>query len=290
MNRTPKKIFFLALAFALSLGMIGVSWAMSQENEALVFESGDLPLLEVKAQKKDSAGFSNWERDLLERQSATITRTNYTDESAKQLLTEYIKAKQNNTKVNEDALIASILESNSSEKIQEEIKFTEYKISDLKISSDNSAKSLKKYGNDLGKVSVDNIKDPSLGSELEILTNAASLDKESELIKLNPIVSYYKNLISELLNVRVPSELSEKHLEIINLFSKILSSVDNLKNFLNDPVRGIYTLSNYANYTIELKDALKKIDIYLKSKEIYFDETEYGYIIEKAVNTDLENL
>ena len=289
MNHTPKKIFLLALVFAFSLGMIGVSWAMSQENEALVFESESLPLLEVKAQKNDSVGFSNWEKDLLARQSATITRTNYTDESAKQFLTEYIKAKQNNTKVNEDALIASILESNSPEKIQEEINFTEYKISDLKISSDNSAKSLKKYGNNLGEISAKNTTDPNLGNALDVITRAADLNDKNELSKLDPIIGSYRNMVSDLLKIEVPAEIVNEHLAIVNSFSKVSVITEKLKSFLDDPVKGIFMLSNFARAGFDVQDSFKKLDIYFKSKDIHFDDTEYGFLIGRTANLKVED-
>lgn len=105
-------------------------------------------------------------------------------------------------------------------------------------------------------------------NELDILNQAVVSGKQSDLDKINPMISGYNQILSDLIKMPVPSEAVNLHLELTNVVSEIISDVDSMKNTLIDPVKGLTAIklyqSDYSNFIL----SIQKFGAYFKIKKI----------------------
>ncbi len=151
-----------------------------------------------------------------------------------------------------------------------------YSSSDLKITSGSSASILKNYGNQTTKI-INNRKEGLDEDETEIIARALEEKNENEIKKLDRIAEIYKNTAADLINISVPSDISDEHLELINGIYNLSASLENTKELLNDPIKGMAGLNQYQENYLRVKRALLEISRYFTQKTIFFNKTEDGY-------------
>ena len=292
MKPSLKKTLIISLSLVFSLALILGIWFIAQRNSVVYSANNQKTFLEARLGERSKAEvFSEWERDVLENNdhlSGSSASNNYPDMVGRGLLQEYFRAKESNVAINEEEeeIAEKILAMSLPEKY--EIEYKEYEVKNLNISSKNDAESFKNYGNKLGEASTKNIYDASEGNEIEILMRAVQLEREEEFAKLTPIIKNYENLIKDLLAIETPAELASVHLNIINSLGKMTASVKQFNVMLKDPFRGLFVMASYSRYGADLKDYMKELNNFMKSKEITFGENEPGSSIERAANASLQ--
>jgi hypothetical protein len=287
MGFSTKKILAITSISIFSFGLVWGTWAFSGRVSGDLYKTGEQALLKATSSIKpgEDKTLEDWEKTLIEREAPTlITRdVNYTQEIARQVTAEFLRARANvATEVDEEKLVERVLAQALPEK--QEIDFREYKISDLKLTTDNSPEAFKNYGNSLGGIKASEEAGSTRTNEAEILLRAISSNRVEELKKLKPIAEKYENWVSLLLKIEVPTELASVHLNIANSISRVASSVEELSKLFEDPARGLLAIGAYSGYTIDLKDYLKELDKIMKDKEVVFGEKEPGILIDIVAN------
>jgi hypothetical protein len=136
-----------------------------------------------------------------------------------------------------EKLAESFLAEVSQEKLSDK-----YKISDIKITNDNSKEAMKLYGNKLENVFNGHIVPEN---ELIIFERALKNEDEKEMQKLGPIASAYYNASQEILAIEAPSSISELHLGLINNFFNIAKCLEKMETAFQDPINAITGLKLY---------------------------------------------
>lgn len=154
-----------------------------------------------------------------------------------------------------------------------------YKISQIKINSNNSVESVKQYGNNVGDI----FKRYQTNSRNEgVIVRDYQLTEDPSILKeLDPIASSYKNIINSLLKLSVPENLSPIHLDLINAINEGLFIVESFKKSEIDPVSGLQAVSMYQVAAKNLYNAVSGIRKYLISLDISYIPTEGGYMFTK---------
>ncbi len=136
-----------------------------------------------------------------------------------------------------------------------------YLSSNLNITDQSDIDTIRKYNTQLvQKMNARSIK----GSDtpLSILIQALQTEKEKDLLKINPFISLYKGVISDLLSIQVPKNAIKAHLALLNAYSNILSATESMQVILADPIKGAYGISKYQNDIENLQKALDNINLY----------------------------
>lgn len=208
-----------------------------------------------------------------------------TDALIEDFLEQYFELKKNTTgELTEESKYSFINSVVNNISFQGAKKPMEHKIGELQIlpeilENNASLNSLREYGNELAQVFVNAIKNGS-ENELDIINEAFAegqdRDKAEKFVeRLMPITSNYKNIIDELLRMKVPDSIANIHLEMINEYEKINASLLNISLFFTDTILAITGISSYTHSTnkinvlgIELTDVFSKKGIVFEKEEI----------------------
>ncbi len=136
--------------------------------------------------------------------------------------------------------------------------------------SANDRDSIKNYGNNLALI-IKKYFDPIPESEMTILGQIASSQNETtlssrDLVKLNPLISAYRNTALEILPLTTPSDLANSHLAIINSFLGISENLNLIKKLSEDPIQAVVAFSRYEQEGQKAYSALKNLNSYLRYK------------------------
>jgi hypothetical protein len=154
-----------------------------------------------------------------------------------------------------------------------------YQDKDISITEDTSTESLRKYGNDVAAV----FKNYAIMSKNEGVIVRDSLEKQKpEMLKeLDPIINSYGNILKYLRLVTVPRTVKDTHLELINSVSKLLFSVQAMRQAYEDPLVSLVGAGYFAEAIPNFRDAYVKMSQIFKERHIGYDVTEPGYILNK---------
>lgn len=142
-----------------------------------------------------------------------------------------------------------------SEKIKNSVPRKVYTISDIKVVSDNSTKSIKDYSN-----ALDNLKKkyPVKGYAIDVLKKFIIDENNvdiSVLTELGPIIKQSQNIMNGMINTNVPSSIAQVHLDVINAIERTIENMADIQLFNNDPVVAMGAISKYKDNVNSLKSA-----------------------------------
>lgn len=265
MARQFKKFFPIFLALFLGVAIIVV---------AVKGESIFSTTVSFTPAKEDSSwksalsiipgdkSFARVEKGTVKAEDSAFVDTTTTDLISRKLLLDYT-AFQKKTGVttlsDEDA---SALATN----LVQEIKFpesTQYKLTDLNISKDNSATAGELYKKTLTALITEminaNNKDISNKEDtLSIVGRASDTQDSSILGKLGPIITRHQTLIKNLLALKTPSSIEVPHLHLLQSYEDLRTAMVGLQKLLVDPVIGLTAITEYQNGVAELIAAVEE--------------------------------
>ena len=171
---------------------------------------------------------------------------------ARKFLTEYMTLKQQKGELSDadkQNLVQSFMDN-----IEPLTVVDQYSVSDIKITA-NTSDSVKKYAEEMKKIFIDErqglISEPEVFKALmKNIQEGADFQKDIE--SLNYSIGKYEELIKKMMNMIVPKELSENHLEAINGFNNTKIAIKNMTFASTDPVKAV---TGRKLYDIELKRA-----------------------------------
>lgn len=195
-----------------------------------------------------------------------------TEVFAREFLSEYSKVKKSGGELTGDSQTEIITNILSNPNIVEDLR--QYSEGELIVSNDNSPLSLKKYGNTMGEILKENpYRDEN---EISILNRALQSEDEEILLKLDPIISSYENILNKMLKVSTPKEAVQIHLYILDSTNQMLQTIKNFRNVFEDPVSGMVSIGNYEATTKGLLSSFVNAQEFFKQKGISFSESETG--------------
>ena len=148
----------------------------------------------------------------------------------------------------------------------------------LKISMDNSPSSLHAYGNSVGAIIKTYI---PIGDAALIATKALENGNMNLLSEIDPIILGYRNAVSNLLLIKVPSSAASQQLNLINSLNLLLYVSDGLRNVEVDPMQSMVALGLYADAHSSFVKAIVNMRNYLDTNNVSYSPSESGSIIYK---------
>lgn len=135
----------------------------------------------------------------------------------------------------------------------------EYLVKDIIVTNDNSKEFVEKYIENVNEIFRNN---QNRGKDESTIAKE-SLEKENpSLLKdIDPIIKTYKNVISSLIKIKVPSELSSNHLKMVNAMSGFLFVAESLRKTDKDALIALQGASRQLDAAKALGESL----IYLRN-------------------------
>jgi hypothetical protein len=216
--------------------------------------------------------------------TSTVGQNNQSDLSPTQKLSqdifvEYMKLKQSgnfNDQTKGD-LIQSIVDKTGS--LVSTVQFT---MSDLKTTSDESAEALKKYGNELGSVFLNN-SPGKLDNEIATLKNAVDNNDPTILKNLKPIIAAYKNMAQDMMAIVVPKAAAASHIDLANNFMTMSQSVETFTLMFTDAVSALAGIKQYSNTGPLMVKNIQALTAFFNSHSVKFTPGEPGYVFTHLV-------
>lgn len=194
----------------------------------------------------------------------TFDETSLTGQMARDLFSRYLLTiKDNPTQENLDKISDSILSSENYSKISS----VTYNLNNINISPSNTPPSTKQYGDSLNKIIVGEMMATQKADPLPtILIESIQSENKKRLGDLETYVKAFKNITNGLLNMSVPSDFSQLHLELLNSSSAVYTDLKAMSQFLDDPIKGIISVKQYSDDLVLMETIQEKINVLYKQK------------------------
>jgi hypothetical protein len=112
--------------------------------------------------------------------------------------------------------------------------------------------------------------------EVRILADAMNNQNPAALKTLAERVQKYRELGEYLKKIPVPEAIWKDHLELMNMTWALSIDVENLKEAVNDPLRGIIGIEMFVKHSEMRVAALKRITAYIRASGTTYDSKELG--------------
>ncbi|MCX6731384.1 MAG: hypothetical protein NTX55_00085 [Candidatus Parcubacteria bacterium] len=278
MTYLPSKKFIVFVLIILLAGA-GIFWLsgngkLDGKNKIAFEKQGSLMPFQ---QNSDNSGweealqkvsaYSSVDKNILSNQASDTNsgQISETEKFSQDFLTQYLMAKQiaggnNLDAATKDNLINSLINNVNSVPVA-----PTYKLSDIKISEDNSETAVRNYGNRLISI-VKSYGNPAPGDEIEIFGNMIKNNNEDMASQLNKNVSMYDDLKKDILGLIVPSEIKDQHLKLLNSIVLFKDIAEKMRNYFKDPLAGFVAAKQYQRAATDYVDSLTEINKFLKDK------------------------
>lgn len=126
-------------------------------------------------------------------------------------------------------------------------------LTDIKVSTNNSAQAIIDYRDTLGEISN---KYPIERAAIDVLQEALADENNinvNVLSQLDPIIRQMKNVIMELGKMDTPQSMSLLHLDLINAMERIEENLSDIKLYETDAIVALTGISQYEKNTTTLE-------------------------------------
>ncbi len=256
-------IGIIALAIVSSVGI----FVFISKNKSDTPTSGDI--IALNDTEKQQYLSNEWQKVLVSLQSVSTSTSastepldqSHTAQLARDIFAQYLLLQQNDVAINEE--VAKRVAENSIANTQTKAEPSQYTQKNLNIDVSEGKQSISAYNNALvgvfKKRTLQNVDEP-----LTILYTSLENKDESLLKKLDPVIKSTDVLITDLLAVPVPQNMTALHLELINNYQNVLWALRAIANTYTDPVVSLSAVSVYQTYLDAVSVSLEKINTYLQ--------------------------
>jgi len=200
-----------------------------------------------------------------------------TDLLAQQFALEYFTLKQSGSDLTpemQDRIVQSLVDE-SYERAPLEL----YGVNQLNIEDISTDLTFKKYGNDLGTVLIET-NNPNVSEDpLTIVEDALANEDEDLLADLDLYIEGYREIIDKMLEISVPKDLSDIHLNLVNSSYYVLYSLEGMRDIFDDPLGGFISISDYTDSTNLLRNSIEDLSDFMESHNISYQQTESGFAV-----------
>lgn len=263
MGYLPSKKFFLVL-FSLILLFLGIFFVVKITNEPTEKTGNNTGVKIIPAKGATPIRYIPMAENVST--STLLARAMYLD--------EMIKASATST------VVQDVVDSTAQEMqaIKDDILSDPYSSSDVKISKDNSAEAIRRYGNNMGRNILVYGGEHQESSEIDIMKRAY-VDKDTAALKeLDPFISFYKNLVKSSLSLSVPSDAVALHVRMLNAYSSEEKALEGIRSGINpdNEIRFTASFVSYGYSTKKIAYAFGKANEFFTGKGIIFTPADPG--------------
>lgn len=158
------------------------------------------------------------------------------------------------------------------------VKDTPFTRKDLLISKKSDSEALHQYGNLL--VEALNHNTNGGDNELLIFKRAIDANSEEEIALLDPIITAYKGMITDVRAVPVPEILASDHLALLNTLLSVHNSLTLMRNALIDPLPALARSQTYFETLEQMKNNMLALHFQFEKAGVTFDKSEPGILFE----------
>ena len=204
--------------------------------------------------------------------TAVTTETTLTEEFSKDVFAQYLALKDSGVEFNSETELAfadSVLNSNYLA-----IPIQEYALNDLSVANNTSPQ---EYAENMGLLLKAHRLDPEK-SETVIFAEYSQTNDPAVLELLNAPIKNYVSLRDSILQLEVPPDLADVHLEFINSLGGIISGLASSQTIQEDPLLGVVGITVYQNSVLAIQQTLEQARNFYKEKNIIFEQKSGGYV------------
>jgi hypothetical protein len=255
--------WFLVVAIILSGIIVALTLFGSNKNDDSPKENKDIET----ADNETGDSFQNWLND-----AKNTPKVQTTDDISKVLISEYLNSKDigNLSDQEMQKIVSDTVNSFS-------IKTEKHTIADITISNKTDNQTMHNYGNQLAGLFLSPQKLDQ--NEIEIVFDALEKDDQTILKNLKPIKEGYSKIVAGLQQIEVPEQLTETHLQILDISSEIKNALDSFSLVFDDPVPALYYISSYSDIAKKLRESISETGQILSNNDVTFTQNENGYIL-----------
>lgn len=179
-----------------------------------------------------------------------------TDRVARDFFSRYVVAKQQNKDITpaEAASIAQQVVVNVPSTVQAK----QYSPNDIITTTDDSESIRLAYAKQMSDILVQN--SPKItDNPLEIVARLIKNPTMEDQNKLTLVINSYRTIINKTLSVTVPRRVGPEHLVYLNTLSSIYSTLTEVQQINNDPIRGYVAFSYYSKYLMQLSISFQNL-------------------------------
>lgn len=265
--------FRILLAFGLGLGMVGASflWRPETADTDNTASLATTPAVRhfINIKDSDGNGMPDWQESFAmgtinldaTTSNATTTRTGLLASSlAYQLITGESTADNVLEKVGGELATEAL-----------DIQLTP---ADIKISDDNSAATLRSYGNQVAVIANSYTLEAGAQNELEILSQAFLRNDSKLLEQLEPRISAYEKMSADMLHLTVPSSLTHEHLSLINVYIALENDLKAFRHSYEDSLPAVLRYRRYPADAAALYTAISNLYLKLDESGIQWSDSD----------------
>ena len=281
--------FLITLLFIIPADSVGLR---SNSQKKLILKSPEE--LAVLQEDVDNNGMADWKDMLMNNtnpalkeasEKAVVTEAdkkalqdpnNITATFAKDVYTSSVYASQKGTVTEEQQKeLADKIALEASRKMV----FITYSLDDLHIIKTEDTASIKKYGNDLGKIYTKADSNNITRDDIAII-EAYNVNKDTSVLEAFVVKkNVLETAITALLAMSVPMPVASYHLRLINKLSDYKIIIENLAQADTDPMRALIAFNEYLPTVKSLSSSFSAIQGYMKGEGITFTSSEAGFIL-----------
>ena len=155
-----------------------------------------------------------------------------------------------------------------------------YTIDDIIIDPDDSVEAMRRYGNRIAQIAIDNsapVRDNL--SEVDILERAIDTDNPERLKDLDPIIAAYDSYFEKTKATPVPPQLVQQHVDLLNVYNAVRNDIMAMRETFDDPLLALLRTKRYEDDIAGLIYVYYNIDLALRREGITYAEDEPAYIV-----------
>jgi len=157
-----------------------------------------------------------------------------------------------------------------------------YTASDIKTIPETEA-TLKQYGNTLGAILQKYDSQKVEQQKISYIIVMSLKTKDNSVFQIFPaLIEARKEQIAAILKIKVPSELVNIHLNLLNSLSGIIISIDNTKYMINDPAKGLIGMKQYQSMSAKYNNTIIAITTHFDNSGISFSPDESAAFLYKT--------
>jgi hypothetical protein len=202
--------------------------------------------------------------------AAASTKTTVTDKFGREFFSEYTNLKKTGQLSDADA-VNSVTEKLLSQDILA-AKPDEYTSADIRVSTQSDTAAFKEYGNQVGAI----MKKAPAHNDPYIVSQGIQTGTTLYVKELDSNILKYKSMLKSMLEIRVPSEFREAHVEFTNGLSYTLFIASALRETPTDPIKALAGLNVQEAGTTLLFNGFTHIRSALSDEGITYLPQETG--------------
>lgn len=145
-----------------------------------------------------------------------------------------------------------------------------YVMSDLKVVG-VATSTILSYKDDILRIAAKYAR-MGLGDEVIVLAKSVDAKNQATLKGLDQYIIQYRKILGENLEIAVPKNLAQNHLNLVNGYRNIVESLSLAEEIFSDPMAGLMEMTRYRNATNSVIISLSEIERYLIDRGIILNK------------------